>query len=378
MIFLRLLNPLGLDFRVYYEAAWMIIRGLNPYRGILISAFPFNYPPPAFLFLFPLGLLAYREASIIWNLLSVISLVIAIFLIFRVAFPTGKKLFFLIFLFLFTLPFFPVKFNIGMGQINNFILLFSVLSLFLYQRNHKLLSAFFLAFATGIKLAPVIFVFYFLINKDYRQVLRFLICLLVVFALPIVLVPLSFQTDYFLKVLPLSFNLNAKDWYYNQSVWGLAARSFSRPPVIYIFSYFFTAVFLEVTYWRGRKIPGLRALGAVACLYLLIHPIALQHYFGFTIIPFIILTADFLKKGTIPEWFFLFIAYFLTAVNIKNFASVPAEYKIILSHDFFGVLLLWLLLLFKEKAVKIVGWLWVSGITAGYILILLCRGRICF
>lgn len=374
MILLKLLEPLGNDFVVYYEAAKMFLQGLNPYKGLITRTFPFNYPPPSLLFLWPLAFFDFRTANILWNILSLVCVLISVWVLLKISTSYRKLplvIVFLILSFLFTVPFFPVKFNIGNAQINHFILLFCVLGIYFYQSGKKNLSAFFLAFATGIKFAPVIFVLYFILKKDWPQVIRFVFWLLVVFALPLLFVPLSFQLDYWQKVLPLSFTLGAKDWYYNQSLWGFFARAFSSSLPIYLSTYLLTTLILFLTWWQGRKISWQRQLAAVSCLYLLIHPIALQHYFGFTIIPFILLLSR-------RNWLILTIAYLLLAFDIRNFAAVPRELNFVLSHDFYGVLILWICALWQEKFWQIAGIIWITAITLGYISMLICRARICF
>ncbi len=69
MIFLKLLEPLGNDFVVYYESAKMFLLGLNPYHGLLTRTFPLNYPPPIALFLWPLAFFDFVTANILWNIL---------------------------------------------------------------------------------------------------------------------------------------------------------------------------------------------------------------------------------------------------------------------------------------------------------------------
>ncbi len=81
MIFLKLFEPLGADFVVYFEAAKVFLAGTNPYLGLITRTFPFNYPPISLLFLFPLGFLDYVTANIIWNILSTLAVLVSIWLI---------------------------------------------------------------------------------------------------------------------------------------------------------------------------------------------------------------------------------------------------------------------------------------------------------
>lgn len=367
MILLKLLEPLGNDFVVYFEAAKMFLQGWNPYLGLITRAFPFNYPPVSLLFLFPLGFFDYNTANILWNILSLISVLISICLIGQIKQISKKWLFPLAIIF--TVFFFPVKFNIGNAQINLFLLLFCSISLFLYHSNKKNLSAVFLAFAIGIKIAPIIFILYFIIRGDWQQIFRVFTALLILIIISLIFVPISYQIIYFRDVLPLSFSSSAKDWYYNQSLWGFLARL--TPTFANYLFYPIAVVILFLTCWRGRNISWQRGLAAVSCLYLLIHPIALQHYFSFAIIPLILLWN---KK----DWLILIACYLLLAFDIKNFNQVPKELNIFLSHDFFAVLILWTLALWREKIKILLAFYWSITILFIYFLALLCRVRFCF
>src|SRR3989344_4431360 len=291
MIFFKIFGLLGADFVVYYEAAWVVFQNhANPCLGLITRSFPFNYPPTSLLILWPLAFLNFKAANILWNISSIFSVFLTIFLLLKLILPKlNRKIFLLIFLvlsFAFTIPFFPVKFNIGNGQINHFLLLLFTLSLYLYQTGRKKASAFFLALATAIKLAPAVLILYFLIKRDYRQI------------------------------------------------------------------------------------------GYL--LYLLIHPIALQHYFGFAIIPLILLGVDFWRTHvSAKHWLLLIVAYILLALDIKNFTQIPKEFNFLLSHDFFAVLLLWLLALWKENISKALALVWVGVIIASYLSILLCQATLC-
>lgn len=342
MIFLRLLEPLGADFTVYFEAAKTILAGVNPYTWKLFNGFPFNYPPTSLLFLWPLGLLPFNIAAVTWNILSLTALLLSIYLIYK---KMNLKLLFLFFLF--TIPFFPTKFNFGMGQINNFVLLFSILGLS---------NPFFLALATGIKFAPVIFALYFVITRDWKKLKRYLIYLTLLVLLSFILVPPNFQFAYYTRVLPLSFTDGAKDWYYNQSLYGFLARTIVSKEIVKIVFYILASIIVFVTIII--KTDNRRKLAAVSSLYLLIHPIALQHYFGFALIPLILLG---LNPGTV-------VAYILLAANIKHPEFIPRDVNFILSHQFFGILLLW------AQSLKITKVVWVITVLLFYVFILINTG----
>ena len=372
MIFLKLFEPLGNDFVVYYEAAKMFLAGLNPYTGLITRTFPLNYPPIISLFVWPLGIGPISLISPIWNILSVGALLGSIWVVlgWTRRRSWGK---YILLIGLFTLPFFPTKFNVGMGQINNFILLFCVLGI---------RWPFFLALATGMKFAPAVFVLYYLITKDWGRIKKFFLYLAGLQILSFIFVPLDWQIIYWTKVLPLSFTDAVKDWYYNQSLYGFLARSLNSELITKICFYGLAIGMVGITIMRGmREIREMgmpagkagetgrrRVLAGVACLYLLVHPMAIQHYFGLAIIPLILLG---LNKWTA-------IAYLLIAANIKQPDLVPKSFNFILSHQFFGVLILWVVAVWGKETIRVIGGIWVIGVTMSYLLTLLCRGKFCF
>lgn len=378
MVFLRLLTPMGIDFRVYWETAWLVLHGHNPYFGIISSAFPFNYPPPALFLIWPLGLLRMTQAAPIWNICSTLAVLISIWLILKMISPKPKVWLFLALSFIFTVPFFPVKFNIGNGQINHFLLLFCVLGIYFHSKGHKSLAALFIAFSASIKLAPLVFLLYFLIKKDWGQIMRVLLFFAAFFLASFLFFSWQWQSPYYREIIFWSFTTGAKDWYYNQSLSGFLARSFSSTQLFLPVFYCLSIIIIVLTWFKSRTLNFFRRLSAVSILYLLIHPIALQHYFGFAIIPLILMGADLIKNGAKRiHWVGLVVAYCLFAFDIKNFAAVPKEFAPLLSHMFFGSVLLWLLSLWKEKYGQVVFLFFSMIVFFIYFLALSCRAGFC-
>lgn len=141
MIFFDLNRPHGIDFPQFFEASRMWWRGDNPYLTLLTSPGPFNYPPSSFYFLWWLDLLPFFGSSVLWNYLSVFSFLLSIFLLTKLIWLQKWKVwYFLVATLFFTIPFFPEKFNVGNGQMNNFILLFVVLSWWLHTQKKKFIE----------------------------------------------------------------------------------------------------------------------------------------------------------------------------------------------------------------------------------------------
>ena len=233
-----------MDFNVYFEAVKILLAGQNPYLHLITMPGPFNYPPTSFLFLI------FIQNRLIFEIFSILAFFVSIYLL------TNKKLLLSIFLYgIFHFSFFPLKFNYGMGQINNFILLFIVLA---YYYN-----PIFLAYAIGIKLVPVIYLYFYFIKKDYKKIFLTLLFVMVFWILSLFIIKFDFQKIYFLDVFWRAFGEGGKDVYYNQSLAGLLARS-------NVNIYFpLSLIFLIITWVKGRKLSKDRVFSAVTCLMLI-------------------------------------------------------------------------------------------------------------
>src|SRR5262245_10385641 len=118
------------DFAQEYLMAKAILSGVNPYLPVPELAriwlpesdyhtikHPSLHPPIAGLLCLPLGLLSYRQASLIWLAFELICLTAAILLILRWLSQPMKPLFVVTALFL-ALGFTPVMYELKYGQLN--------------------------------------------------------------------------------------------------------------------------------------------------------------------------------------------------------------------------------------------------------------------
>lgn len=355
MVFLRLLQPLGIDFPQFYEASLMVHQNLNPYLTLLTSPGPFNYPPPFFLAFWWLGFLPFEVAAVIWNLFSLFAFVVTIYLLTR-----GKH--FWLWLLVLTLPFFPLKHNLASGQINTFVLFFSVLGI--------LVNPIFLGFAASIKLTPAAIAIYFLIRRQWRRLAAFIVSFALFFGLSFLIIPWQSQNLYYFSVFDNAFPLAGKELYYNQSLLGFLTRTFSGPLVVLASYYVLSILIISLTWWRGRRIVKERLVAAVFCLPLLLSPLVWQHHLVFAVVPLILLASR-------RDWKALLVIYFLLAFDIKNFAAVPREFIFVLSHQFYSILALWILALWRERFWQILSFLWVGSILVAHVFSLSCRGGFC-
>lgn len=367
MVYFDLFHPLGIDFPQFYEAVKMIFSGQNPYLHLLTSPGPWNYPPTAFLFLFWLNFPSYDFAGAIWNILSLLSFVISVWLLLKIVLPKTNNVllgyWFIGLLVLLSLTFFPLKHNLASGQINNFLLLLIVLSSYFSE-------PFYAAYAFVIKIIPGLFIFYFFLQKKYKAILMFFAWSVILVFLSFVVVPVNIQKLYFSAVAPQAWPLSGKEIYYNQSLLGFLARSFQTTFAVQLSYYLLALLILLLTLWRGREVSKNGQFAAISSLLLILPPLVWQHHYVLAVIPLVLLFKE--------NWLPVVLAYFLVANNVKDPGGIPKEFGLLLSHQFLGAFLLWLTALWKEKVWTLAGIIWVGLLLLLYISNLLCHAHFCF
>ena len=110
---------------------------------------------------------------------------------------------------------FPVKFTLGMGQINHLILLLFVLSIYFLEKRKTFLSGLSFSLSLAIKFFPIFFPLYFLLKKKWKILFYFMISFCVLSLIAFIVNP---QINlYFYKNIFPSFLSGWNTEYYNQS-----------------------------------------------------------------------------------------------------------------------------------------------------------------
>jgi hypothetical protein len=339
-------NSYLLDFSVFYDAAQSTIQHANPYTNphLFTQA---SYPPITFLFFIPLALLPFGFASKIWIILSLAFFYISLRFLNKI-----KHLSFLKFVIIFiaTVSSFPFKFTLGMGQIN--LLVLGCLILFLYYLGKsKVVSEFLLSIAVVLKLFPGFLLMYFFIKRKFRYILTVLFFILALLFLSILYCGIDTYYYYFSHVLLPMISNPAGSVYYNQSITGFFARLKIYGSYLFITRLILMLVTLFTVY--KKKINVYYAISILLTLVLLINNFTWQHHLVLLLIPYyFFLSLDL----SIKDYLLLILSYILIAINIKNPLSFEHSLLglIVLSHGFFGILLLWCMQLaniitFKNK-----------------------------
>lgn len=335
------------DFNVYYSSATFALHGGNPY--LFEGAFTggFLYPPFCLLLFYPFTLLTILIASKLWTVISILCLLLATWLLLRL-YNSDKNNIMVVVAGILVFNYFPVKFTLGMGQINILILLLIVCALFFFKKNNNKQTSFFFTLSLMIKYFPLILIPYLLIRKQWNIVTK--ICLIGVVLAIIGFISLGPSSNiyYLLHTIPSLSTESNGSYYYNQALSGFLQRDFGYLSFfqLNVIRAVLSLLFLIITAWIliKRKIknynPNLE-IGIVITLSLLLSSFSWQHHFVLLLIPLIV-TYFVIKQHKLTWYFYVILAicYLLTASNASN----PSQLPIVLqSHIFYGALILWIL-----------------------------------
>ena len=320
------------DFSQYYFGA----KAVNPYLNGVI------YPPLALVIFSILKYVPFYFAEKVWAILSLISLFASVYLIFKMY----KKNLFSVLGFVslgFVCLSFPIKFTLGMGQINNFILLLFVMSIYALNKNKSNLASFLLSLSFAIKLFPAYLILQFAVMKKWKFLFTSLISLIVLSLIAFILIGPRINL-YFYQHLLSTLLAGWKTDYYNQAITGFIGRSFSynffgQLLVDLILLFFILTSCLVVFKSRKNKELMNMSLGLLITLNLIVNNFSWQHHFVFLIFPFLA-TLFYIHKLKNNRKFLLilFISYVLVSFNLVNPHAAPV---LLQSHVLYGAILLW-------------------------------------
>lgn len=323
------------DFSQYYFGA----KSVNPYlHGVI-------YPPLSIVIFALLTFLPFFLSEKIWTVLSFIALFFSVYLIFKIY---KQQIFSTLgFLVLGLVCFsFPVKFTLGMGQINNFILLLFVSAIyFLNQKKNHLRSALLFSLSFSLKLFPAFILIYFLLARKWKWLSAFVISLIILSLIAFVLAGPKINLYFYQNFLPTLLT-GWKTDYYNQALTGFIGRSLAPGIFRELLKDVLSMAFILISFLvifrtlKNEKLLNMH-LGLLVSLNLIVNNFSWQHHFVFLIFPFLA-TLFFVQnlKNNLKFIFIIFISYVLISFNLKNPSTVPV---LLQSHVFYGAVLLWIL-----------------------------------
>ncbi len=328
------------DFNVYYEGSTFLFRGLNPYVSSDPSSVNYVYPPFALLFFAPFTLLPVFAASSIWTILSLISFFSSMMVAYKIL---SVRIFSNQFLLLTSLAmlFFPVKFTLGMGQINLFIFLLLLLGIYFLRQKKEIISGIFFGTSIALKFFPLLFLPYFLIKRQWQVFFSSLATVAFLWLFSVLFVGIDLQLYYINHVLPGIFKASQAA-YYNQALSGFLVRLLGDNSIFNSGKLLISLLLLVLSFWillkkEKRKDTTLLELSMIITLSLMVNSFSWQHHFVWLIFPFMIVAGRLGKWGGLGRLGVL-VSYLLVAANLRNPSAFPL---LVQSHVFFGTLLLW-------------------------------------
>lgn len=328
------------DFSVLYDSAFSLLLHNNPYTNSKLYT-QVNYPPIAILLFFPFLSFSFQDASRVWLVLSIIFFLGSLYILHKIS---PLNLFYFCVTLLFSIISFPFKFNLGMGQVNIFLLFLLVSLLYFLKQSKSHVFAIILSLAISLKLFPAFFLIF--LKRNYRNIFFAGIMTLILFFIPFLIFNKDISFYYFSKILFPLLKEPADGVYYNQSITGFFYR-IGMPTSLGLL---LRISFLGITFinlFKNEKQIFL-SFSFLLTTILLINNFTWQHHLVLLLIPFYYLIS---QKNSKKFILVTLISYILIAVNIKNSENFrPMWYgSLILSHGFWGTFILWVLLLLKIK-----------------------------
>lgn len=351
----KLLKSPAQDFEVFYLSGQQAIQKQNSY--LMLGKDIVRNPPPALLLFSLLPLFPIQLSQIGWFILSLIIFIIGSYFLFKTLAQIDKDKFLNPLNWKLWLPylslafiFFPFRYNLGSGQINNLLFLLIVLAFYLSIHRKWRLSAFSLAVAIVLKITPTFFLYALLIEKKVQTVL-WTVVFVVVFGLIIGLI-LGFRVYGDYLAIPGSFFDFGVSTYYNQSFAGFLARA-SNNLELNKWLVLMTLTIVSVSLFfvhksLAKNILSTTIIWNLSILFMLIFaPFAWQYHFVIVIFPLVMTTfLGYKMKFSYKFFSLLVLSYLLIGWNIKtptNYINSGLFGAVILSHTFIGSILLLLL-----------------------------------
>ena len=199
---LRYLEYSSVDLQQDYYAANHLVN----HESIYSDTEYLNYHPPiAAVLLVPLSYLPYKDAAIIWTVLSIILYTISGWLVFRELKIHLPREYLLIF-FGFSFSWHPFLMNIGLGQWSIVIGFFIVLCWICLRHDRNILAGIILGLACLIKFYPGLLIVYMLLMKRWKAlVTTILVVMLGTIIIALVVGPKE-VVYYFTTILPSDTN----------------------------------------------------------------------------------------------------------------------------------------------------------------------------
>ncbi|WGL61298.1 glycosyltransferase family 87 protein [Pigmentibacter sp. JX0631] len=194
------------DFEVYYKAAVRMLNSENLYRIVEDNFYRYKYSPAAAILYTPFTLLPFEIAKYSYTFF----LSFLIYIIIKISYKMSKiddnyiqtyknKLFVYCIIMVGIANNFTRELHLG--QANIIILFFSLFSVYTKDKN-RFLSAFFLAYSGIIKPYFILFIVYYILQKEFKYLLYLILSILIISFIPLIF----FNFNSFIENYQLWFN----------------------------------------------------------------------------------------------------------------------------------------------------------------------------
>lgn len=346
-----ILSSTPIDFLHYYLASEALLSGQNPYLYVPLHnltdgmTIVFNYPPTSLLIFWFLALFPIEISRLFWEVIIFLSLIISILITLKILkYKINSTIVFL--LLIFSLFSFPVRHTFGMGQVSIIIGFLLILSYFFNLHKKYYLSGLFLSLAISLKAFPLIFLLFYIFNKNYKVVYSTLIMLCIEIFISWCLVGNAGWAKY-LIISPTPDIFLTRGHYYEQSL----SAFFVRLPLTYnlkLYLFILTEiVILSLVCFQIFKRKD-RNDSLIFSLFLIIATFILgfnwQHYFALLLFPYVVIGLKIIKSKNIKLILLFLLSYLLVSFNIKNPTEIIISWgkwgNLFLSHELYGSLIL--------------------------------------
>lgn len=303
-----------------------------------------NYPPFVTILFSLFSFLPLITASKVWVALSIFFLFVSLYLcfkLFNVRFLSSTALVLSSLVFIY----FPVKFTLGMGQLNLLVLMLVVLTFYFYIKGKDSYSGVCLGTSIILKLFPALLPLYFLLVRKYKIFLYAMVAFIILGGISYFFIKPEINNYYWLHLLSVLGSVPVD--YYNQALSGFLARQFDNSSLRELLRIIISVFFVVFSFWiilKKKKRDFSRKtleFGLLVTLNVFINGHSWQHHFVWLILPFLIVFF-YIKNNKLGMGNYLFLgtSYLLVSANLENPSSFPTIFQ---SHVFFGAILLWML-----------------------------------
>jgi alpha-1,2-mannosyltransferase len=284
-----------LDLRVYREAGHALFHGGSPFTvDFTASRLPFTYTPFALLVLSPLAFGSLGLVETLWWLISAASFVTATFLVIKTAptVPTRRAWAVAGLLCgVASLALEPARSNFDYGQINLILMVMIVADLTWVRAPWR---GVLVGLASAIKLTPLVFLFYFLVAREWRSLVRGIGVFVGATAVSWAILP-SDSTRYWFHQVADAGRTGALGVVSNQSWNGMVHRApfhggHLATAVWLVLSAATLACGVVLTRWLVREARTAEAVMVLALTELLASPVSWTHHWSWLVLVPIVAT----------------------------------------------------------------------------------------